>query len=129
MARVEIGKVRHRIVIQQKTRGASDGAGGNVSETWSTYKELWAGIDQRSAREIVAADQTVRRMSAQIMVRYRTDLNSAMRILARKKRIAGETDKAFTDRGGQIFAIVGIRDLEEGGMRWTVLECEEGAPS
>lgn len=113
MARVTIGDRRNRITIQQKTRGASDGAGGNVSETWGTYVRLWAHVDMRSAREIVAADQTVHRLSAVVTILYRTDLTTAMQLVYKNS----------------VYAILGIRHLSEGGWTRTELQCEEGAPS
>jgi len=113
VARVSIGARRNRVTIQTKTRGASDGAGGNVSETWSTYRTLWAHVDMKSAREIVAADQTVHRLSAVVTILYRTDLTTAMRLVYKNS----------------VYAIQGIRHLSDGGWSRTVLECEEGAPS
>ena len=113
MARVEIGDRRNRVTIQQKTRGASDGAGGNTAETWSTYRTLWAHVDMRNAREIVAADQTVHRLSAVVTILYRTDLTTAMRLVYK----------------GGTYAILGIRHLGDGGWTRTELQCEEGAPS
>ncbi len=113
MARVEIGDRRNRVTIERKVRGASDGAGGNVAETWGTYVRLWAHVDMRNAREIVAADQTVHRLSAVVTILYRTDLTTAMRLVYK----------------GGTYAILGIRHLADGGWSRTELQCEEGAPS
>jgi SPP1 family predicted phage head-tail adaptor len=113
VAGLTLGDLRHRITIEQKTRGPSDGAGGNVSETWSTFKKVWAKVEPRQGREIIAADQAVHRRTALITMRRRTDVNTSMRV----------------NYKGRIFAILGMRDIEDGGWRWSELQCEENAPS
>ena len=129
MAGLETGDLRHRITIETKTRGASDGAGGNVSETWTTFKPLWAKYEAQNGREVVIGDRVQHLQVVKFMIRRRTDITSAMRLTYAKQRTAGETDAAFTARGGRIFAIVGLRDLEDGGWRWTEITADEGAPS
>lgn len=108
-----VGEMRCRIAVEQKARGAADGAGGNVSETWGTFKTLWAKIDPKTGREIISADQTVHRLTAVITIRRRTDITTAMRV----------------NYKGRIMAIIGVRDVDGGGWHWTELQCEEGAPS
>lgn len=107
------GKLKHRIAIEKKTRGAGDAAGGNVSETWSTFKKLWSNIDPKTGRELIASDQTVHRLTAIVTIRRRTDITAAMRV----------------NYKGRILAILGVRDIDDGGWHWTELQCEEGAPS
>lgn len=110
---ITIGQLRHRIAIERKTRGASDGAGGNVSETWAAVATVWAKYEPMSGREVLAADQTVHRETARFTIRRRTDLTAAMRVTYK----------------GRVYAILGLRDIDEAGWRWTELSCEEGAPS
>lgn len=113
MAGVTIGELRHRITIERKTRGASDGAGGYLSETWNALDTVFAKIDPKGGREIVAADQVVHRLTHVITMRRRTDVTTAMRVVYK----------------GRELAILGVRDIDDGGWRWTELQCEEGAPS
>ena len=107
-----IGEMQHRIAIEQKTRGASDSAGGYVSETWATFCTCWAKIDPKSGREFIDAAQVVRRITHIVTVRARSGVTAAMRV----------------NFGGRTMAIVGLREILEGG-RWLELTCEEGAPS
>lgn len=110
----EIGQLRHRIEIQYKVRGASDGAGGNVSETWpALVKNLPAKYEPLSGRELVVGDQIVHRQTCRFTVRRRTDITPAMRVV-------------YSER---TFAILGQRDIDAAGWRWTELTCEEDAPS
>ena len=107
-----IGEMRHRIEIEQKTRGASDGAGGAVSETWTTIYECWAKLDPKAGREIVAADQAVHRLTHVVTIRQRAGITTAMRVKYQ----------------GRTLAILGLRELLENG-RFLEIMCEEGAPS
>lgn len=109
---MNIGEFRHRITIEQKTRGASDGAGGVVSETWTTFAECWAKLEPQVGREIVAADQNVHRLTHRVTIRHRTGVTTAMRIRYQTRTLA----------------IIGARELLENG-RWLEIQCEEGAPS
>lgn len=113
MAGLAIKELRHRVTIERKTRGASDGSGGTVSETWSTLKVVSAKMEMRAPREIAVADGIVARRPTIFTIRWRTDVTEAMRV----------------DYKGRKFAINGLRDLQDGGWRWTELTCEEGAPS
>lgn len=109
----ETGQLRHRIEIQRKTRGASDGAGGNISETWTTLKKVWAKFEPLSGREIAVADQIVHRQLCRFTIRRRTDVTAAMRVIYKNRT----------------FAISGVRDIDEAGWRWTEITAEEDAPS
>lgn len=107
-----IGEMRHRVTIEQKTRGASDGAGGVISETWTTFAEVWAKLEPQVGREIVAADQNVHRLTHRVTIRHREGVTAAMRIKYQ----------------GRTLGILGLRELLENG-RWLEIQCEEGAPS
>lgn len=107
-----IGELRHRVSIEQKTRGASDDSGGAVSETWSTLCTVWAKLDPKAGREMITADQMVHRVSHVVTLRYRSGITAAMRVSYQGRKLA----------------ILGIRELSENG-RWLELQCEEGAPS
>lgn len=107
-----IGEMRHRVVIEQKTRGAPDGSGGFVSEAWSTFDTVWAKLDPKSGREMMDADQVVHRVTHIVTIRARAGITAAMRL----------------NYGGRIMAIIAVREFFEND-RWMELTCEETAPS
>lgn len=109
---VQIGELRHRVTIERKTRGASDVAGGYMSETWSTLCTVWAKIEPKAGRETIGADQIVHRVSHVVTIRARSGITPAMRI-------------GYDSR---TMAILEMREFLENG-RWLELICEEGAPS
>lgn len=107
----EAGQLRHRITIEQKTR---TGTAPNVTETWAALKSnLPAKYEPMNGREIVTADQMVHRETARFTIRRRTDVTAAMRVVYKSRT----------------YAILGIRDIDDAGWRWTEISCEEGAPS
>ena len=108
-----IGEMQHRIMFEQKTRGASDGAGGAVSETWSQFGlACWARLEPKAGREIVTADQVVHRVTHLVIIRARPGITPAMRVRYQ----------------GRILAILAMREYSEAG-RFIELTCEETAPS
>lgn len=111
MAGLTLGDLRHRITIQRKTRTGT--AGAYTAESWETVKTVWAKIEPLASREVVVGDRIEQRNTVRVTIRRRTDVSAAMKIVYQ----------------GRDFAISGVRDMEDGGWRWTELSCEEGAPS
>lgn len=109
---VTVGDLRHRVTLERKSRGASDDAGGYVSETWAPVATVWAKLDPKSGRESVDADQVVHRVSHVVTMRARDGVTAAMRLRF----------------GSRILAILEMREIHERG-RWLELVCEETAPS
>jgi SPP1 family predicted phage head-tail adaptor len=107
-----IGEYRHRVTIERKVRAGTPAA--YTSETWLQLgKKMWAKMEARSPREVAVGDQIVMRVTQLVTMRRRTDVTAADRI----------------DYKGRKMAILGLREIDEGGWRWTELTCEEGAPS
>jgi SPP1 family predicted phage head-tail adaptor len=69
-----------KIIIQQRTDGRGDA--GGVEETWSTYKTVWAEIDDLSGNKDNAADMPVYEdsMSFKIHTHDAPDVTTKMRI-------------------------------------------------
>lgn len=105
-----IGKLRHRITIQTKTRTKTDT--GGYEETWSDLASCWAEVVPGSGREMLSADQKSHRVTHRITIRARSDVRPFMRV-------------SFDNR---LMDILGVVELEERG-RWTQLSCEENAPA
>lgn len=77
------GKLRHRIDIQVKTE-TQDAITGAITHTWATYDgctNIPASVEPLSAREFIAAQANQSEIVARIVIRYRTGLTAAMRII------------------------------------------------
>jgi SPP1 family predicted phage head-tail adaptor len=72
------GDFDQRIVIEQPSSGV-DVLGQRV-ETWSTLATVWAQAQPLRGREYFAAGQTQSEADVRFRIRYRTDVNSAMRV-------------------------------------------------
>ena len=108
----DIGQMRHRISIQQKTRGASDGAGGYGPDTWSTIDTVWARIEPQAGREFQSSDRTTYRLTHKITIRKNNLVKAHHRI----------------QYNNRTFAIFSVKEIDE-RRSWTELLCEEDAPS
>jgi len=73
-----IGKLRHRLVIEQPET-TPDGAGG-LTESWIALAEVWGAIEPLSGSERVEAGRIAGRHMHDITIRYRGDVSRNMRI-------------------------------------------------
>jgi len=73
------GELKHCCMLQrtQETKGR----GGSITIAWVDLGKLWAEITIPTGRVEVAADQLTAVISAEIRVRYRTDIVAGMRIV------------------------------------------------
>lgn len=85
---IDPGKMRHRITFQRFS-GALDDFGDPLqadAANWTDVATMWAAIDPISGREFYAAEQSQSEVSHKIRCRYRTGLDTAMRITYGKRR-------------------------------------------
>ncbi len=92
---IRIGELRQRLVIERPVR-ASDGGGG-ATESWQAVATVWARLRPLAGEEITQADALVGKVSHEIVIRYRTDLQPEMRFR----------------RGGRLFDIRASLDVDE----------------
>lgn len=75
-----IGKLDRRIAIESATKG--QGAEyGEPTETWATWLSTWANVYSGGGREFEAARQINAEIDTQFQIRWRSGLNTTMRIL------------------------------------------------
>lgn len=73
------GRLSERITIQQKSV-TRDTVGAEVI-TWSTVATVWAAVEPLRGREFVAIRQTTTDITTRFLIRYRSGITAAMRIL------------------------------------------------
>ena len=78
-------ELRHKVVIQSKGKGGRDEVGYNLPNTWTTYKNLWAKVTPVAARDLVLTQSEQTEVTARLKIRYRTDINTTMRVLWKDK--------------------------------------------
>lgn len=85
---IDPGKMRHRITFEE-FNGELDTYGDPLQAddaNWSEVTSVWAAIDPISGREFYAASQSQSEVSHKIRCRYRSGLNTAMRIRCGSRR-------------------------------------------
>ena len=78
---MQAGRLSTLVTIQQKSAGV-DAIGQPLPENWATLRQEWANVRHQSGAEAIKAGAVVSVVSASIRIRYRTDINAGMRVLA-----------------------------------------------
>ena len=73
------GDLNQRITLQSKAAGVD--ALGQDSTTWSDVATVWAQAQPIRGREYFAAGQTQSEVSVRFRIRYRSGIDSTMRVL------------------------------------------------
>lgn len=80
---LEAGKLKDRITIQHKV-SARDGIGQPIY-TWTDLASVWAWVKFINGAEYNRADAEQAETTASIRIRWRTDLDTSMRVIFRAK--------------------------------------------
>lgn len=112
MKLLDIGRLRHRIAIQQRIE-VQDSDTGDISFTWETVDgmaSVAAEITPLSAREFQAAAATQSNIIGRIVIRYRVGVTAKMRVV----------------HGRKVYSIEGVLPDPESGLEWLTLPVSEG---
>jgi SPP1 family predicted phage head-tail adaptor len=104
--KARIGKLRHRLTLENPWRAADGGGGAAVA--WEAVAEIWGAIETASGGERVSAGRLSGETQPVITVRYREDIRPAMRFV----------------RGDRRFGIRAVLD-PDGRRRFLRCLCEE----
>lgn len=73
------GQLRYLVTIQQNV--ATTTARGDRESGWQDFAEVWGDIRPLRGREYYAAQQVNAELTAEIEIRYRSDITSKMRVV------------------------------------------------
>lgn len=104
------GKLRHRITIEERSGSTQDPQTGEMIPDWSEVDTVWAEKRPSSAREFKQSKAGQSEISGAFRIRYRDDLNAAMRIT----------------HNGKVYNIEGVLEDNESGLEWLTLPYSEG---
>ena len=76
-----IGKMRERVVIQNKTITQSDS--GFQSENWTNIQTVWAKVDYSSGFEEEEADRVIAQQKIKFTLHYNSNISVSSRFLYR----------------------------------------------
>ncbi len=77
---ISAGTLRHRVTIERYIKGELDKNGFAAAGTWVKHKDVWAKITPLSAKDMLAAQAAQSQVVARMMIRYRTDIDTTMRV-------------------------------------------------
>ncbi|MBI1347107.1 hypothetical protein GC163_12555 [bacterium] len=91
-----IGKLRHRITVEEPSTARDETGQVNPSDTWATFAERYAAIEPVSSNE-PNGEKPEAQTTHRITLRYLSGLSHDQRIKL----------------GSRVFQIVGIRNIDE----------------
>lgn len=100
------GQLRHHVKIHKSTGGRSP-TGGPGTITWTHTLTLWAAVEFLSVKDVIASQAAKTEITARCKMRYRTDINSGMRIehMAQTYEIIG-APQADNDSGREYMTLM-----------------------
>lgn len=99
---MKAGTLDQRIILQR--RGTVEDSIGQPVESWTDVAYLWANVRHLSGVESIKADAAVSQVKSSIRVRYRTGIDSGMRVVHGK-------------------AVYQIKAVLPHGLEWIDLAC------
>ena len=75
---LEAGKLRNRIIIQQ--RSTTKNSFGETIDTWTTFTTLWAAIEPLRGREFFESKETQAEVTTKITIRNKSGITPQMRV-------------------------------------------------
>ena len=103
------GKLRHKVTIQRPGL-TQDPESGEMLPGWADVATVWASVEPLSARDFIAAQAGQSVVVARIVIRYRPDVDAAMRVLYRDK----------------FYNIQGVLGDAKSGLEYLTLPVSEG---
>ena len=76
---IEIGKLRQRITVQQRSQ--SRDSYGATKKGWTHFATCWAAVEPLSGKEFWNAQQINAEITTRVRIRYREGIKPTMRIL------------------------------------------------
>lgn len=97
---IKAGELRHKVIIQRYTVGAKDEDGFELPSQWVEHAAIWSKITPLSSNDLISAQAEQSEVTARMKIRYRTDIDTTMRVIWK----------------GRVFAInsQGLDDNEDG---------------
>lgn len=113
MPSLSAGKLRHRVLLQQRVP-TQDELGQAVT-SWVTRDRVWAAIEPMSAREFMQSAALQSEISTRITIRTRGDIAANWRVV--HKTIV---------RGTMFYNVHGVLSDKESGLEYQTLPCSTG---
>lgn len=104
MSGVNAGELCHRVVIQRNVSNDENEYGHAQPANWQVFLRLWAKVSPLSAKDLLAAQAAQSQVIARLKIRYRTDIDSTMRVVFRGETYAIDSPALNDDETGNIYS-------------------------
>ncbi len=92
----DIGALRHRVILEQEV--LTPDVAGSYTRSWSEIAEVWAAIDNASAKMKARADQSQEDYRKHIIVRFQDDYRNTKRVRYGARCFVVETIEAVGEQ-------------------------------
>ena len=106
-----VGRLRHRVRVEQNTQASRDDYGQLVPESWTTVATIWADISPVNQSEADEAGRVEGRRLHNVYIHYNSQIKSGMRLV-------------MIADGNRVLNIESVRDIGE-RRRGMELRCVE----
>ncbi|MBC9229191.1 phage head closure protein [bacterium SPL81] len=104
MSGINAGELCHRVVIQRNVSIDRDEFGHEQPADWQVFLTLWAKVSPLSAKDLIAAQAAQSQVIARLKIRYRTDIDSTMRVIFRGEIYSIDSPALNDDETGNIYS-------------------------
>lgn len=89
---MKAGTLRHRVRFERRTAIQNPETGEMLPDGWAEAFTVWASVEPMSTRDVLAAQEQQSAANHRIIIRYRRDVSTQMRIVHRNQvhEIMGE---------------------------------------
>lgn len=108
---MKASSLRNRITVHEPV-GTASPMGGSGSTTWTPTDTLSANFTPLSVKDVINAQAADSETRARCVLRYRTDINSKMRIEHRGKMYAIDGDPLPDDGSGLEYITLMLKSIQ-----------------
>lgn len=100
---LKAGELRHRVIIQRCNDSLKDKNGFELPPVWIDHAEVWSKITPLSSNDLISAQAKQSEVTARMKVRYRTDIDTTMRVIWKGRIFAISSDGLDDSEDGYIY--------------------------
>lgn len=106
---VRAGQLRHRVTIESYSSGGRDDDGFELPSQWIEHSKLWAKVTPLSSKDLISAQGEQSEVTARMMVRYNTDIDTGMRVIWKGRTYAVDSQGLDDNEDGMTYTTFNLR--------------------
>ena len=106
---VRAGQLRHRVTIEKYNAGGRDDDGFELPSGWVQHSKLWAKVTPLSSKDLISAQGEQSEVTARMMVRYNTDIDTGMRVIWKGRTYAVDSQGLDDNEDGMTYTTFNLR--------------------